>query len=184
MSDVQQVQHTVSLRDGLDRTTIQVGICLNTIKTLEGLLVREDYYEDAETIPGQEAELEGGCPSAAAVAFIATCDRLTRLMQDDTRLTKMPEPGGALAVYTEESKARTRAAKAAEDASQETRQAAVASRTPHANLRPSLRRTPDGWAALYGDASDVDTCVIGTGATPMEALLDFDRACNIPTKKP
>lgn len=164
------------LRDLLDQTTGQVALCLQTIATLRPLISAEDYKEDYVVIPGYERQLEGGCPASAALAFVATCDRLTRLMKDDERFEAMER--GAVNIAD----AVVGAQEAAAEASRAASAASKVLMAPHANLRPEFKRTPIGWVAYYGDPANADTCVMGSGQTPAEALLEFDRAMGTPSK--
>lgn len=51
--------------------------------------------------------------------------------------------------------------------------------TPHVLMRPSLIQDGGSWLAIYGD---LQTGVVGTGATPAEAMTDFDAAWARPSK--
>ncbi len=44
---------------------------------------------------------------------------------------------------------------------------------PSTIYRPALMQDGNGWLAIYGD---LPTGVVGTGHSPAEAMLDFDRA--------
>ena len=166
----------IFVRESLDRTHLQVSMCLQAISTLGQFVCPGDYEEDFVSIPGHEAELEGGCPAAAGLAFMASCDRLTRLMQDDSRfVASAVEKGGLAEAIITAQTAATEASKAATAASR------VMS-APHANLRPELVNTSEGWVAVYGDITKPNERVVGQGETAMEALLDFDLAMVTPTK--
>lgn len=51
---------------------------------------------------------------------------------------------------------------------------------PSTIYRPELLQDGDMWLAIYGD---LPTGVVGTGKTPAEAMLDFDKAWNAPARR-
>ena len=56
---------------------------------------------------------------------------------------------------------------------EEFKHAAWAVASPSAVYRPTLTRDGNAWIALYGE--DIATGAVGTGATPSDAMTDFDK---------
>lgn len=52
-------------------------------------------------------------------------------------------------------------------------QSEMARQLPHVLMRPALTQDGNAWLAIYGD---LPTGVVGTGATPAEAMASFDKA--------
>lgn len=52
---------------------------------------------------------------------------------------------------------------------------------PHVLMRPALVQDGNAWLAIYGD---LPSGVVGTGATPAEAMADFDAAWTRPAVAP
>lgn len=142
-----------------DVTSQQLNALLMSVSTLyPGLL---------STSPVGGAVLEGEARAALEVTFMAICDRIDKLLSEDRRWTldqnEMME-ALFLKVYEKNLEAMTAQAEAAK-----------AMRSPAYLYRPALLPTTDGkWAAVLGDITKPETCLIGVGDTPEMAYQAFD----------
>lgn len=140
---------------------IQIQNLLNALNVLTGSL--------AHTAVGDEQTGEPRYAEAAIAeetTLINTCERLDKIMLDDSRWTTEPlraleEKLGAL--Y---------------DANRrliEVRTAVEQQGTlPHVRYKPTMMKMGDGWAAIYGDPNFLDKSLVGYGETPEKALKCFD----------
>lgn len=121
-----------------------------------------------EVDSGISKELDGGVVASASVTFANACERLDKIMADESRwdLKKTSEVQDAILKSQ-----RTFVQKATEEL-----EAARASQLPHRVFRPDFTRHGDQFIAYYGNLNDPDSLVIGSGPTPLDAVREFDAA--------
>jgi hypothetical protein len=113
-------------------------------------------------------EMDKEVKLSAEATFINCCNRLDNLLADF---------GDAL--ETDREKVFKQIGKATLDAEKERAAALRESRRPAVIYRPHISRTDAGqWCATYGDLRQPETCVVGVGNSPEDAMLDFDREFN------
>lgn len=110
----------------------------------------------------------GEARTAAENTFIALCERLDKLVADETRWSM----SGTTNFYDE--LAETQKAQQ-EFLSTQTAAASLVLRPSYIH-RPTLMRDDTHFYAVWGDSTVVGGAIIGIGGTPNEALADFDRA--------
>jgi hypothetical protein len=151
-------QRAAATRQQID-TLLQVsGLALTALASLRDL-------------SGDEQLLEGESLIAAENTFIRAFDRVDQILADDSRWNmafqdQVEKDYHALAAQALEfQKAQTAASKNVG--------------SPHFRYSPKLMKLTDGnWVALLGDPEDLDSCLLGVGSNPAEAITAFDEVFN------
>lgn len=146
----------------------QVGTCLAIIGALQPyiLLTQREFDKGVEKdFP------DGGVPIASVTTFCRACDRLDRIIADDSRWgTVEIDQIYESSLKTQESMVKLNA--------EQMKHLAELNR-PSRSLQPSFTKTDTGLTVCYwGDPSVVGGLIVGKGNTPAEALIDFDSAFN------
>lgn len=151
---------------------------------LSALLAITQYLQAYLLCPPQDAagvnaapHIDGGVVTAAAQTFVNTCARIDDIVKDKSRWTLEPQDELYKALVE---------SNVANKVFLQTQTAAAASLgRPSYRYRPELIlvKNPGGndsqyfYAAVYGELTSTGA-VIGYGATPEEAYVDFDKAFN------
>lgn len=107
---------------------------------------------------GSSPAVDGGARAAAEVTFNNVCSRLDAIVNDPARWD--------LTGYDDFYRQSMQLMRAQTAATEEIN-------TPHFRLKPTLfRLAAGGWAAVAG--RQLDHALVGTGATPEEAIVAFD----------
>jgi hypothetical protein len=114
------------------------------------------------------AKIDGGVATSASVTFINACTRLDEILLDKSRWDTAAHDR----LY--DSIEQVQAAQV--QFLHEQAEAARATRLPSFQLRPMIATDGEKFLAVYGDVNKPGHALIGIGATPKEALEDFDRA--------
>jgi hypothetical protein len=110
---------------------------------------------------------DGGARAAVETTLINICNRFDAIIADEPRWTLTNH--GSLEdsfkqVYQQHARMLSEQANAYAEIN-----------TPHARLKPSLLKLPDGsWVAFLGDLNDINNAVVGTGTCPANAVAAFD----------
>lgn len=147
-------------------TAQQVNTLLGILATLSDYLVRPNVDPANPHLGGRK---DGESRTAAEVTFMAACDRLDGVINDDNRWSMVIQ--NALETRTLEML----------DANVEFLRAQVAASknliSPAFQYRPQLVKITDGsWVAILGDYKTPEACILGVGDSPAAALKDFDSA--------
>lgn len=148
-------------------TEQQVSACLSVLRELHGYVQGPamNFFGEA---PPERPELDGGVKSSVAVAIISVCDRLEKIMGDESRW-RVEE---TLSVFKE----MTATQKAQQAFLHEQTAAAHSVQLPHYQLRPELMSDGELFFAVWGNKNLPGGRIVGRGKTPAEALADFDDA--------
>ncbi len=143
--------------------SMQVAVLLSVVDKLGECLATEHRFTGQE-----KAALDGGVTASVEATLIQACNRLDSLLANPKNWGTADQDALFRAIT------RTHEAQQAFLASQKLSADEV--RRPSFQLRPSLMRAETGFAAVYGDITDPSGHIVGVGATPEAALLDFDAA--------
>lgn len=115
-----------------------------------------------------EDMIPGEARAAAENTFIGLCDRLDKIITDDARwsMTDTTQFYEEL-IQTQKSQQEFFAA--------QTESTKIVQK-PHFQLKPMLMRDDTKFYAVWGDSTKPGGAIIGVGATPSAALIDFDSA--------
>jgi hypothetical protein len=148
-------------------TATQVDTLLRSASTLMSMFFIPQ--REPENIPGANpVVMPPEAKIAAEVTFGNICDRLDKILTDDSRWSM--EFHKTIQLHMDEQHSghmeflRAQSAASKELAS------------PHFRYRPSLHKLKDGnWVAFLGDLTgDPDSVIAGTGRAPSEAVAAFD----------
>jgi hypothetical protein len=143
-------------------TEAQILPILATLQTLTPLLLqshREIEYPKA---------LDGGALSAVGAAVIKACNRLGDIFDEAARYS-FADTQKFFETLQKSQEAQLEFLQAQKLASEEVRR-------PSFQHRPTLAVHEGGYVAYWGDVTVAGGAIIGMGATPEAALLDFDKA--------
>ena len=152
-------------------TQNQVGTLLQIGGHMMDFLATDD--KEAAIIPGARP-LPGEARLAAETTLIKVCSRLDDILDNNQRwgidfqlrLEK---------IFTESNARQRKWVEEDITRSISQRLAADEVRSPHFRYRPILFELKDGtWAAFLGDQNDLAHGIVGNGASPAEALKEFD----------
>lgn len=119
------------------------------------------------TDPDTPAKIDGGARVAAENSFVNVCNRIDAILTNEARwdvggYDELLQNG---LVLQQQNLQLMRAQTAAVEELN----------TPHGRLKPSLfRLQAGGWAAIVGNENHLEHALVGTGATPEEAIIAFD----------
>lgn len=141
----------------------------NQVATLLGLIggLYPVLVSPIRELGKEEPAIDGGVVMAASQTFARACDRLDRIISDESRWQMGEQDALEAATQTMLQKNITFIETQTEASRSVTR--------PSFRYRPGLLRVEGGWAAILGDTSNLDNCVLGVGASPEAALEDFDK---------
>lgn len=127
--------------------------------------IANNHMDDAN-MP-QKGPRDGGVKAAAEGTFIGLCSRVDAMIADESRWT-MDEQNNLeqslLILYADQ-----------RSFIKHQREAVSIMKAPHTRFKPILIKLETGaWAAVYGDPSNEHTSIIGSGASPEDALANFD----------
>lgn len=147
-------------------TAQQVNILLGIISTLGSHLNQPEFDEQN---PHKGGRYDGGWKASAHVTLVNACEQLDKLLLAEDRWSISGQQ--ILEVKAEQMmEANIAFLKAQTEAS-------ASLTSPAYQHRPNLIRISDGnWVAILGDPKIPESCVIGVGETPAEALKSFDAA--------
>jgi hypothetical protein len=152
----------------------QVSI-LNSMGFLMVNVLGATRPDESSSIPGTRTD--GGARMAAENTLANICDRMDKLIADESRWSQEYQ------TKLEEEHMRLMSAQIDMVRSQEA--AANMLRTPSYRFRPTLCKLIDGgWAAILGDINDIGNAIVGQGFTPELALKDFDSVFSTVTLSP
>jgi len=140
----------------------QVATLLGIVGSLYPVLV-ESVRELGTTPPA----VDGGVVMAASQTFARACDRLDRIIGDESRW----QMGGQ---DTLEKEMRALVQKNIDFLEMQTEASRSVTR-PSFKYRPGMLRVAEGWVAILGDIHNLDQCIVGVGASPEAALENFDK---------
>lgn len=132
----------------------QVAIVLAGVREMYPGLVNEDVPKEAKL--------------AAEATFIGLCDRLDRIIAEDSRWS--------MKATTEFYEELVQTQKAQQEFLHEQAESVKIVRRPSYIHRPTLMRDESLFYAVWGDSTVAGASIIGVGATPNAALADFDAA--------
>lgn len=162
MKQIQQIQPPIPSRELV--TQQQVGTILSSIATL---LPFFHISHDNE----ESGALDGGVKCAVQVSMIKMCERLDKIMDDESRWNVTPIKrleDHLVELYRENIKVLKLQ-----------QQQIYHLARPHVRHSPGLYRLEDGsWAAVLGDINDIPNAVVGVGGSPAQALEAFDDIFN------
>ncbi len=146
---------TVQMNNLLRAADMLLGFAANTRK------------EDFDSPPRACPEIDGGLKTQADITTVAVLDRIERLAKDDKSWGTEQQQEmhkAAMDMYRRNTELLQLSAMAAEMATR-----------PHVRLQPRLLRHPEGgWMAVLGDLTDGNNLIVGMGASPEDAVFDFD----------
>jgi hypothetical protein len=146
-------------------THAQLGPLLAIVREFQPYLV--DSYRDAGDAP-KSGPTDGGILMAAEQTFINVCARIDKLVGDDSRFEN--KSYSDLAASTVKLQAAQLKFVALQTAS------AARLQSPSFLLRPTLAVLDNKYVAVWGELGEGSNAIVGIGATPNEALADFDKA--------
>ena len=141
-----------------DLTGDQIHILLGVAGMLHSVLA-------GAASEGSAPAVDGGARLAAEVTFNNVCSRLDAIVNDASRWDTTGHDAmqqGVLSLQRQSLQLLRAQTAATEEIN-----------TPHFRLKPTLFRLQNGgWAAIVG--KHIDHALVGTGATPEEAIVAFD----------
>lgn len=144
-----------------------VSLQVNTLLQIVGCLgsfIANTRIDD--NIP-QGGANDGGARMAAEAVFSKVCSRLDTIVEDNTRWDMQLQntlEKTLLLAYQENI-----------EALRATTYAAKKQIAPSTRFHPNLLFLPNlGWCAILGDVNNLESAVIGYGATPEQAMESFD----------
>lgn len=147
-------------------TDIQISSVLSVLNALQPYLLLTHREIDS----GMKAELDGGVPCSAVATFAKACSRLDAMLDDPKRW----DGSGASSLYD--------SIKAHYDSAVKVNEGQVRAveelRRPSRRLQPKFTTIGTEFVAYWGDTEFPGGLLLGRGATPEAALLDFDAAFN------
>lgn len=144
-------------------STGQIHTVLHILSSLQPyLLLTEREYD------GLPAKLDGGVACAAVATFAAACGRLDSMLADGSRWS--------LAAHDELHKAVIEHFVAAKKVNEAQCIAVEAIKRPSRSLQPRVTVSNGLYIAFWGDPTLPGGMILGKGATPAEAIADFDAA--------
>lgn len=158
---VRQVQ-PVPARDQV--STAQIHACLSILNCLQAYVLRP-YETDDSLLPKR---LDGGAPAAATATVIQVCDRLEKILADDSRWNLSDSDALYNSILETQKAMREQHAKHVQYLQEVQR--------PSKSYLPRLCIIQGEYIAYAGDTAFPSGLVLGKGGTPEEALRDFDRA--------
>jgi hypothetical protein len=141
------------------------------IQTTLGVLNCLQPYLLDDAMPtgdGTHSDVQGEARAAASVAFIATCDRIEALMKNDLHWSGTD--GDAIVESIKNTQ------KTVRDYFSEQAVTVKELRRPSRAFNPEFVKIGDVFIAFYKSNDFPGGILIGRGATPAEALTDFDAA--------
>ena len=163
MSNDKNASVVVHIPTKEDACSKHVELLLDILHNLQPYVVNPQGHEEALS-----PEIDGGVVMAAANTFVLAAARLDSLIQDDARwnLTEVQTLHAEL-ITTQQAQQKFLAAQTA---------SAEEMRRPAFQCRPAVYSFEEKFYAIWGDVTVTGGSVIGEGATPTKALLDFDSA--------
>ncbi len=147
-------------------TNIQLNSVLSVLQALQPYLLLTQRELDA----GIPKDLDGGLDAASLNTYVKACSRLDALLDDESRWSLQ----GAQSLYKAMQEHHESAARFNENQSK----VLAELHRPSRRLQPKLATFGAEFVAYWGDALMPGGIVIGRGATPADAMLDFDAAFN------
>lgn len=148
-------------------TAVQVNTLLQAVQTLNHLVVARCGVV-TEPDGGQ---CDGGVCAALDSTIVRALNQLDDIFGDSPRWTLTLQSG------LEKQLSDVYAAHL--DLMRAQKQAVLDVGLPHRVAGPKLLQLEGGvWAAILGDATRLDNCILGMGASPAAALADFDEVFN------
>lgn len=138
---------------------------LGVVNCLQPYLLDDEAMESGD---GTHRDKLGEARAAACVAFMATCDRIESLMKDDKNWTGTD--GDAIVQSIKDTQ------KTVRDYFAEQAVTVKELRRPSRSFNPEFVKIGDLFIAFYKSNDFPGGILIGRGATPAEALTDFDAA--------
>jgi hypothetical protein len=135
-------------------TEQQVVILLSALREIYPGLMNEEFPKEAKL--------------AAEATFLGLCDRLDKIIADEARWSMI-----ATTNFYDELVETQKAQR--EFLSTQTAAASLVLRPSYIH-RPTLMRDETHFYAVWGDSTKAGGSIIGVGATPNAALIDFDAA--------
>lgn len=148
-------------------TNHQLGPILAVIRELTPFLL-EDAVEPGGTPTA--AILTGEVSVAASTTFIKACSRIDTILDDEARFS-MKAHNDAMVELVKTYKAQQKFINAQRTSTEMLQR-------PSFSLRPTLAVAGAEYVAFFGDISVAGQAIVGRGATPNDALADFDAAFN------
>lgn len=148
-------------------TAVQVNTLLQAVQTLNHLVVARF----GAITEGAGGPSDGGVCSALDSTIIKALSQLDDIFDDSPRWTLTLQSG------LEKQLSDVYAAHL--DLMRVQKQAVLDVGLPHRIAGPKLLQLEGGnWAAILGDATRLDNCILGVGDSPAAALADFDVVFN------
>lgn len=143
----------------------QVDTVLNIITHLQPYL----FWTHREIEEGKERDLDGGVKNSAEVTFIKACDRLEAMLTDNNRWHMGSADDLYKSIIANQQSMKT---------FNEAQTLAVNElRRPSRIFHPSFSSAgEDGFVAYHVSSDFPGGILMGKGATPADACLDFDKA--------
>lgn len=145
-----------------DATHQQVGVVLGIIHTMRGVLMADPREVDAPQ------PLEGEIGVAATKTMIGACARLDAILEDGDRWT-IGQHNQLHAAIIKVHEAQLKTIRMQQENLE-------LMRRPSTQLRPRVIMFGDGYLAFWGNVTQPGMAIYGKGATPHDALTDFDAA--------
>lgn len=164
MQKTQAPYAPANLPSRIDLTTAQIHSLLHVAGTLLPYILNP--HHELENVPNSH-KLDGGSAAAAQATFINTCDRLDKILADESRWSMEIQKSleaSLSEVYEIHKKLLT-----------EQREAIRTLNAPHSRFKPTLYALTDGnYAAILGDIKDLDNAIAAVGQSPAAALIAWD----------
>lgn len=142
-----------------------LGMALSSLNSISRLKLDMDDNEESDEY---KHVITGESRVAAETTFINSCERLDKILKDDSRWS----------MEHQDREERNRQAIVDSQLELQRQQTALAAEmtTPHFRYRPTVARATDGdWIAFIGDPNDLRNAIVGVGQKPQEAIDDFDK---------
>lgn len=159
-------QLSLSIQSREEITTQQVGILLNIVHTMRGLVMQEPREH------GEAHQLDRENHLAASSTLIRACQRLDDIIDGKDRWD--------LKTHSDVNKAILSVHKRQEELLQANLDLVRMHQRPSIQLKPQIATYGDQYfIAFFGQLERPGMAIVGRGPTPHEALLDFDRAFHL-----
>lgn len=166
MGNNQRERIAVPTPEGI--TNSQIVNVLGILHSLNPFLLHADAYREPGSTPVDHPKLDGEAFIAASATFIKCCSRLDDILADATRWN-MEAHNSLFKSIEEVNMAQKKFLETQTTAAQQINR-------PSFQLKPKLALFEGSFVAYWGTLGDANGCIIGRGATPEKAMLDFDAA--------
>lgn len=157
--------HTIKLPSRDQVTAVQINALLQAVQTLNHVVIARG--DNADTGGAND----GGVCASVDSAIIRACAKLDSIFDDDVRWT--------LTVQSTLEKQLSEVYAAHLDLLRVQKEAVLAVDLPHRTAGPKLLQLESRkWAAILGDPTHLNNCILGVGDSPAAALADFDEVFN------